>query len=440
MLNPWTPLHAALNLPKGLLTYEDLERAVAAGVQEEVNLDWKQELPGRGGAPETSKDIAAMANSGGGVIVYGVAETSGRAESINAVSILEADRAVILSAAAAARPIVQGMILVPLASSEDASTGVVVAVIPGSPNAPHMVGEGSRLGVPARNGATTIWLDERAIERAYSERFNLRASRHDLLLAMVNDLEDRLSITNGETWLVGVATPLSLPSRPNEFSRQEAQEILTLGNRRSASMFREGLMLNGALGDVGRHPDALRVGRRRWIAETIYVQNPDDRSDEAHAEIHHDGSVGLAVKTDQTYETVRFGRPNVPLPKADYQEVLEWAVETFVADIVSLAYEAMQTSQNSGAFSLRIEAMRSGEQPFILIGPNRARGFVANTSEIGQDPHGRTLPRVHPVESEILPSDTEEDLIGIARSMALEIVEQFGAESLYYLSSPTTKN
>ncbi len=436
MPNPWTPLHAALNLPKGPLTFEHIQTAVAAGVHEGADLDWKQELPGRGGVPETSKDIAAMANSGGGVIVYGVAETSGRAESINLVSTQESDRAVVLSAAAAVRPIVQGMDLVPLASSADASTGVVVAIVPGSSNAPHLVGEGSRLGVPARNGATTIWLDERAIERAYSERFNLRASRLDLLSSMVNDLGDRLSTNNGETWLVGVATPLSPLSRPSELSRNEAHEILTLGNRRSASMIREGLTLTGTLGDVGRRPDALRVGRRRWIAETIYVRNPDDRSDEAHAEIHHDGSVGLAMKTDQTYESVRFGMPDVPLPKGDYQEVTEWAVEIFAADIVSLAYEAMQKSQNAGGFSLRIDSLRSGEQPFILVGLNHSRRFGASTSQVGQDPNGRTLPRVHAVESEILPSDSEEDLIGVARSIALEVVEQFGAESLYYLSMP----
>lgn len=438
MLNPWTPLHAALNLPKGPLAYEHIERVVAAGVTEEADLDWKQELPGRGSAPETTKDIAAMANSGGGVIVYGVAEASGRAEVINEVSVLEVDRAIILAAAAAARPIIQGMSLVALASSEGASTGVVVAIVPGSPNAPHLVGEGNRLGVPARNGATTIWLDERAIERAYSERFNLRASRHDLLSAMVDDLRDRLSITNGETWLVGVATPLSPLSRPGELSRQEAHEILVLGNRRSASMFRAGITLNRALGDIGRRPEMLRVGRRRWIAETIYVQNPDDRSEEAHAEIHHDGSVGLAVKTDQTFESVRFGRPDVPLKKGDYQQVLEWAVETFAADVVSLVYEAMQKSQNAGAFSLRIEAVRSGQQPFVLIGLNRSPGFVINTSQVGQDPNGRTLPRVHRVETEILPSDTEYDLVGIARSIALEIVEQFGAESLHYLATPAT--
>lgn len=438
MSNSWTPLHAALSLPKGPLTYEYIERAAAAGVSESADLDWKQELPGRGGTPETSKDIAAMANSGGGVIVYGVAEVSGRAESINAVSILEADRAVVLAAAAAARPFVQGMVLVPLASSDGASAGVVVAIVPGSPNAPHLVGEGNRLGVPARNGATTIWLDERAIERAYSERFNLRASRHDLLSAMVDDLRDRLSITNGETWLVGVATPLSPLSRPGELSRQEAREILTLGHQRSKSMYLDGLGVTGDLGDVGRSPEALRVGRRRWIAETIYVRNPDDRSDEAHAEIHHDGSVGLAVKTEQTYESVRFGTPDVPLPRGDYQEVQEWAVETFAADIVSLTYEAMQKSQNAGAFSLRIEVVRSGEQPFILVGQNHSRRFGAPNYQVGQDPNGRTLPRVHPLESEILPSDTEEDLVSVARSIALEIVEQFGAESLHYLASLTT--
>lgn len=438
MSNPWTPLHAALNLPKGPLTYEHIVGAAAAGVGEGADLDWKQELPKRGKVDETTKDIAAMANSGGGVIVYGVAEASGVAEEINVVSLLEADRAIILAAAAAARPIVQGMALVPLASSDGAQTGVVVAIVPGSSNAPHMVGEGSRFGVPARNGATTIWLDERAIERAYSERFNLRASRYELLSSMVGDLRDRLSLNVGETWLVGAATPLSPLSRPGELSRGEAHEILTLGRKRSASMLKEELNMSGDLREVGRSAELLRVGRRRWIAETIYIQNPEDLSDAAHAEIHHDGSIGFAVKTDQPQDSVRFGRPDVHLPKEDYHQVLEWSVETFAADIVALAYEAMQKSQNAGAFSLRIEAVRGSEKPFVLLGPDRFRGVGFNGSSVGQDPKGRTLPKVHPVETEILPSDTEQDLIGIARSTALEIVEQFGAESLHYLTKPTT--
>ncbi|MEV8183417.1 RNA-binding domain-containing protein [Specibacter sp. NPDC078692] len=410
---------------------------MAAGVHEEADLDWKQELPGRGSSPETTKDIAAMANSGGGVIVYGVAETSGRADAINEVSIHEADRAILLAAAAAARPIVQGMALVPLASSEGASTGVVVAIVPGSPNAPHLVGEGNRMGVPARNGATTIWLDERAIERAYSERFNLRASRYDLLSTMVDDLKDRLKLS-GTTWLVGVATPVAPIRQHNELSLQEVHVMLQGSLRRSLAMTPGSDDLGRALAGISSIPEMMRVGRRRWIADSKYVHEPDSRSDEAHVEVHHDGSLGLAVKTDQSYTSMLFTRPKAPLPKGEYQEMLEWSIEAFAADIVSLTYEAMQKSQNVGPFSIRIEAARDTDKPFVLIGPNRSLMGWTDRSEVGQDLSSRTIPRFHPVESEIRPSDTEEVLIDIARSIAFEIVEQFGVGSLRYLASPAT--
>ncbi|MEV7482422.1 AlbA family DNA-binding domain-containing protein [Streptomyces halstedii] len=74
---PFTPLHRILGLAPGPLTGDLLDAAVKAGVTEHSDLDWKSELPPAKGLPQTDfpKDVAAMANSGGGVIVYGVQET-----------------------------------------------------------------------------------------------------------------------------------------------------------------------------------------------------------------------------------------------------------------------------------------------------------------------------------------------------------------------------
>lgn len=70
----FTALHRAVGAAPGPLTGEILDAAVAAGVAESNDLDWKSELPPAKGLPQTDfpKDVAAMANSGGGVIVYGV--------------------------------------------------------------------------------------------------------------------------------------------------------------------------------------------------------------------------------------------------------------------------------------------------------------------------------------------------------------------------------
>lgn len=73
----FTALHRALGVAPGPLTDELLDAAVTGGVTETNDLDWKSGLPPAKGLPETDfpKDVAAMANSGGGVIIFGVRES-----------------------------------------------------------------------------------------------------------------------------------------------------------------------------------------------------------------------------------------------------------------------------------------------------------------------------------------------------------------------------
>lgn len=73
----FTALHRTLGLPPSPLNDEILEAAVAAGVVEAADLDWKSRLPAAKGLAngEFPKDVAAMANANGGVIVYGVEES-----------------------------------------------------------------------------------------------------------------------------------------------------------------------------------------------------------------------------------------------------------------------------------------------------------------------------------------------------------------------------
>jgi hypothetical protein len=73
----FTALHRALGASPAPLTNELLDAAVTGGVVETNDLDWKSELPPAKELPQTDfpKDVAAMATSRGGVIVYGVPES-----------------------------------------------------------------------------------------------------------------------------------------------------------------------------------------------------------------------------------------------------------------------------------------------------------------------------------------------------------------------------
>lgn len=437
MAIPWTPLHAALGLPKGPLTYPDIQQAVDAHLGEEAGLDWKQVLPGRGDKEETVKDVAAMANSGGGVIIYGVAEVSGNAESVTPVSMLESDHRVLRTAIAATRPMVQNVTTHALAPEESPEAGVLVVVVPASADAPHLVGVREYFGVPVRNGAETVWLDERAIERAYAERLSLRASRRDLLSSMVDDLGDRIGLPMGRSWLVGVATPLVPVRGGSGVSRELADEILTASAQR-AQRLTPGLDVEDrSLRSLRRGAERLKVGRRRWVVETPSFEGPENRSETAHAEIHHDGSVGLAAVTEGFYNPVRFGRPVTAL--TGHHTIPDWMVEMFAVDLIALAAESLERSEVAGAVAVRIEVRRPGSldgRNFALVGHKKILGGGGGAG-IGQDHATRSIPRLHPVESEIRPADTEADLLEVARSLALEIVEQFGEESLRYLPKQT---
>lgn len=69
-----TALHRAAGEGPGPITDELLDAAIAAGTTETDDLDWKQALPQDRDLKDSDfpKDVAAMANNRGGVIVYGV--------------------------------------------------------------------------------------------------------------------------------------------------------------------------------------------------------------------------------------------------------------------------------------------------------------------------------------------------------------------------------
>lgn len=68
----FTALHRALGRPHGPLTNDMIDQAVEQGIPETTDLDWKEDLPPTGGLSNTDypKDVAALANAGGGVLVY----------------------------------------------------------------------------------------------------------------------------------------------------------------------------------------------------------------------------------------------------------------------------------------------------------------------------------------------------------------------------------
>ena len=86
----FTPIHRALGLEPGNLTMNDINQVIAEKVEETADLDWKESVYDNrdpNWSEEAAKDIAAMANSGGGWIVFGIGDDrkNNAASSVNPI-------------------------------------------------------------------------------------------------------------------------------------------------------------------------------------------------------------------------------------------------------------------------------------------------------------------------------------------------------------------
>ncbi|GAA1874650.1 hypothetical protein GCM10009715_21800 [Paeniglutamicibacter psychrophenolicus] len=120
-----------------------LQSAIELQVTERGDLDWKERLPDRRNpkaSEEFAKDVAAMVNGGGGMIVYGVAEDRVSSAAKEIVPVEEwtdaTERKLRGWAYSLIQPPVHGLEFTPLEDAGDGSC-VVVLSIPASLEIPH---------------------------------------------------------------------------------------------------------------------------------------------------------------------------------------------------------------------------------------------------------------------------------------------------------------
>lgn len=170
----FTALHRVLGLPPGPLTDVMLDEAVGAGAAESDDLDWKPERPPMKGLPQTdfSKDVAAMENSGGRVIVFGVRKAQKAAtERVDVGELDETyERSLRSAAITAISPPVFGLNVHRLGTDPRA----VVVEVPPSIDGPHLIYKHDYFSAPIRNDSDTVWMKERQIEAMYRARFEER--------------------------------------------------------------------------------------------------------------------------------------------------------------------------------------------------------------------------------------------------------------------------
>ena len=171
------------------LNFEELERMVAERLEETVRLEFKSQLPESGKNDDLAGSLAAMANSEGGLIIYGIEEDrEGRAAVLRPFAVGKSGERLGLVARTAIDEPVALAADYTVDDPGDGGTGYLVAQVPKSDRAPHLVG-GKAWG---RAGNITTPLTRRQIGElfartpSFAEEFGLVVGKPGRVLVKAN--------------------------------------------------------------------------------------------------------------------------------------------------------------------------------------------------------------------------------------------------------------
>lgn len=148
---------------------QDIINAIANNSLEETEtFDAKREIPPKN--VETAKDVSAMANSAGGVIIYGIDEDTNGRPTILTPIVLEGQREKIDQIIRTSVSEVPYLNMRTIPTSSDATLGYLIVVTPPSERAPHMVIVKGEKRFYGRGETGNYPLSEPEVARLYERR------------------------------------------------------------------------------------------------------------------------------------------------------------------------------------------------------------------------------------------------------------------------------
>ncbi|MFJ3981340.1 AlbA family DNA-binding domain-containing protein [Streptomyces fungicidicus] len=415
MARSWTRLHEHLGQPPGPLTYDMVAAAVADKLTESDDLDWKGQLPSFARTPgvwnEFAKDVAAMANTRGGLLIYGVSDEI----KLVGVDLAKVDEKQMLSAIRnGIQPFISGIDFIPLPAPGDGGPDVLVVDVPPSEMAPHFqygweAKDKDRVtfNAPHRVNDDTFYMPEHQVARAYRERFARQDAAEALLQAcLTQTTETVLSESEGlPAWLVIAArlarpVPRMVPAPTHMEAKYTLHEAL-----RRAGGIKDDHAGPAVLSNVLSND--MQVGLRRWIASSFLV--PDRRSPgrDAMVELHHDGTVTISAELAHG------------LPPHDGVPINIQVLQIVVLEAVALADASRRrlAADSSLDITATVATVNTGNR--LLPFGNRYGRFalIAETRR----PH-----QLLPASTELAPNSDDETLLECAHELASGLLHQFG--------------
>jgi hypothetical protein len=403
----FSALHRALGVPPGPLTDQMLDDAIAVGLNESDDLDWKASPPPASGLANTDfpKDVAAFANAGGGLIVYGVTESGGvaggRVDVNLPVTFEQYERTLRTATINAITPPVFGVEFYML--GELPGPRALVVEVPASNDGPHLIYNNQWFGAPFRSGSDTEWMKERRIEQMYRARFDERRHANEAIDALYDQALAGHD-TNDRAWLVGVAHP-RVPRLGVRLDRDGAREIFTAAKDRAERLTRDHDVPAFDAADI-LNP---RSGLRRWLAPGL-LEGANLWRD-AWLSVHDDGSAVIALAVGGA--RVRGDRY---LPGS---VVLAVRVEQAVACLMGIL-QATSEAAGTTEYTVRVGIELDGAKLHMVQTHDDTRASIPVTKFI-------------PVEASVNAGLPEKAFLSQTREIANDCVNQGGVESLIRL-------
>lgn len=254
-----------------------LRRLVDGEVREDTDLDFKEVLYKRNddGKRELAKDVAAMANSRGGVLILGIRDADEVAAELTPVELAEGEELRMQQVLAS--------LIAPAALYEihpiktGAGDRYYLIIVPPSADAPHAIRVGAEsLRYPRRDGTHTRYLSESEVANAYRSRFAAAAVQIDRLDDVAVAAARALAYSPG--WLTVTLVPnvggdtgwgTAALRRVREWVSQQGDRMIS----------------NGFLHGVDGH--RMTVKPRRFVSG---YSDDEGRADTLHFELHADGA------------------------------------------------------------------------------------------------------------------------------------------------------
>ena len=427
----YTPIHRELGVTTQEMTWNLIDEAVCEKVLERTDLDWKstryERRETKKDIDELVKDVAAMANSGGGLIVLGVLDDHKTSAAIKVfeggVALSEPEqRSYRQIVASNTRPAVTGLNFLVLQGPN--GEAVTLIEIQPSLDAPHLVlVDKTRFVAPFRDGAHSAFMTERQLEAAYRRRLSERTSLIDRCEFLYDEAADNSYPLTRLCFVASAVPEIARPVGLGRPSRDDGVVVIKQAKAARSQLTRQrpSAARLSPLNDPSVSDDVFlnpRPGHERLLVRSDSV-DLDPRHRSLCIAIHNDGSVSLAWTLGGV----------VARPPGQPNEASARFVESAIIDFTSLVAAAFQTLGAAGGYLLQCGLVYRGENPIIL---RRYDTDLQMDFDVGlTHPIKRFLPA-----RQYLPAEYDmESLREIATFLSLDCVSQGGVSSLTFLDA-----